>query len=118
MAAKTTPKKRAPKTAPTTVADFDAQMREIAPNGPITEDGSIRPIEIGVTPDLKLIHLFTLDGKRYFIPEKPPPFVTMTFMREARDPKIGQDQAIENFLYRLLGNEAKEALESSPLVSE
>lgn len=133
-----TPRKRAakrtsPKAAPITpepVEEFDAdaeleKLGFVGENGPIGEDGSIRPVKIGQrgrTPN-PMVDLFELDGVMYQIPSKPPPMLTFRYQRavngaqrikDAKRRKAATDKATEDFLVSLLGREALDALAESP----
>lgn len=127
MAANATARKRAPKKAAPkppeemSQAEFDAELARLGGDeGPIGEDGSIRPVQIGKrgrTPN-RLVTIFTLDDVEYQIPEKPSPAVLIKFMREARNRKVGVAAATENLLVTLLGQDGLDALAESPEVTE
>jgi hypothetical protein len=132
VAANTTARKRSPKkSAPApasepprriTEREFDAELAKLSADGegPIGEDGTIRPVQIGKrgrTPN-RLVTIFTLDGVDYQIPEKPSPAVLIKFLRESRNRKVGVRAATENLLVTLLGQEALDALAESPEVTE
>jgi hypothetical protein len=99
----------------------DIVVPELATDdGPIGEDGSIRPVKIGKrgrkAPEM--VTIFEIDGTEYQIPAKPSPAILIKFMREARSKKIGRNQAVENLLMTLLGQDALDALAESPDVTE
>ena len=124
------PVKRAPRkaaakaAAPAETALTDGELAalsdEPAHEGPIGEDGQIRPVQIGKrgrkAPEM--VTIFTIDDVDYKIPAKPSPAILIKFMREARNRKIGRNQAVENLLVTLLGQEALDALAESPDVTE
>lgn len=99
---------------------LDALLRTINPDGPINEDGSITPVSIGKRGALpnQLVKIFDIDGRDFFIPERPPALLTIQFMREARNPRVGKEQATENFLLDLIGAEAAEILRTDRRVME
>jgi hypothetical protein len=144
MAASTTPRKRAPrKTAAATAAptppeqqpDFDPD-EELAklfggPEGPIAEDGSIRPVEIGKrgrTPN-PMVDLFTLDGGKsyYQVPAKPPAMLAFRYQEQLRKclriknpvaQKAAMELATREMFVALLGQDALDALAESPEVTD
>jgi hypothetical protein len=128
-AAKKAPVKRAAPTPPPTDVDLgeltEEELAALAETpaddeGPIAEDGTIRPVEIGKrgrTPN-EMVTIFVLDGVDYQIPSQPSPAVLIKFMRESRNKKIGAAQAVENLLLNLLGQDALDALAESPEVTE
>lgn len=102
--------------------EFDQLITAPAEDGyvPINDDGTVNPVRIGKrgrTPN-PMVDLFELDGVMYQVPEKPSPVVTLKFLREARDRRIGVDKATENLLMALLGRDALDALAESPEVTE
>lgn len=123
-----TPRKRAPRKQAavvaepeTTGADLEALAKELDErDGPIGEGGEIRPVQIGKrgrkAPEM--VTIFEIDGTEYKIPAKPSPAVLIRFMREARNKKVGRNQAVENLLVTLLGQDALDALAESPDVTE
>lgn len=129
-AAKTSPRAAATTAAREQVAaEFDALAQEFdqlitAPDEdgyvPVNDDGTVNPVRIGKrgrTPN-PMVDLFELDGVMHQIPEKPSPVLTLKFLREARDRRVGVDKAIENLLLTLLGQDALDALAESPEVTE
>lgn len=130
--------KRAPKAAPVadqaqpeemSAEEMEALSRlEPSEDGPIAEDGSIRPVQIGKrgrTPN-ELTTIFHLDGVDYAIPAKPSPMLVLKWMRNCRVPK-GTDKkrarlivqaATQDVLLDLLGQDAMDALAGSPEVTE
>lgn len=84
-------------------------------DGPIAEDGSIRPVKMGKTAR-EMVDVFELDGKMYRVPKRINPMLTMRWQREART--VGQYAATENLLLTLLGQDAVDALAESPEVDE
>jgi hypothetical protein len=131
VSAPTRPKKAAakrPKAAPppsplVTEEDVTAALAAVE-NSPIAEDGTIRPVRIGKsgrTPN-QMVDLFELDGRMYQIPEKGKPAATLQFLRDLRDTSVPaamrQDAAVENFLIRLIGHDAWQALGDSPDTTE
>lgn len=103
-----------------TEEEMDDLLRRVNPDGPINEDGSITPVSIGRRGALpnQLVKIFDADGRDFFIPERPPAMLTMQFMRDARNPRVGKDQATENFLLDLIGAEACEILRTDRRVTE
>lgn len=103
----------------------------------VDEDGNIRPVEIGKkgrTPN-PVIHVFTLDGVKYGMPGRPNPAIMLKFQREwrkaSRLPQNGtragmkinpraeaQNAATMDLLLDMLGEEAIDALATSPEVGE
>lgn len=103
----------------------------------VDDDGNIIPVEIGKkgrTPN-PVIHVFTLDGVKYGMPSKPNPAVMLKFQREwrrsARLPQTGtragmkinpraeaQNAATMDLLLDMLGEDAIDALATSPDVGE
>jgi hypothetical protein len=132
VSAPTRPKKAAakrPKASPAspgplvTEEDVTAALAAVE-NSPIGEDGTIRPVRIGKsgrTPN-QMVDLFELDGRMYQIPEKGKPAATLQFLRDLRDTSVPaamrQDAAVENFLIRLIGHDAWQALGDSPDTTE
>jgi hypothetical protein len=131
----TTPRKRTPrkttgsKAAPAKALDIDESLAELGymgEQGPIAEDGSIRPIEVGKrgrTPN-PMVDLFTLDGGEsyYQIPAKPPAMLAFAYQEDLRrtlrikDPKrrkAAQDLATQALFIDLLGEDALLALRTS-----
>lgn len=88
-------------------------------DGPIGPDGEIRPVEIGKSGrvGVEMVHIFSIDDEKFFIPKDPNPAVMIQFMRELRDKRIGRDQAVENALLTVLGPGPLEALAASPQTS-
>lgn len=99
----------------------EAEMAELTAEYEIVNpDGSINPVEIGKagrTPN-KLVHIFTLDGEKHFVPEKPSAAAMVKFLKDARDRRVGRRVATENLLVDVLGEENLAALAASPEVSE
>jgi hypothetical protein len=96
-------------------AEAEAALDEIVETD---DDGRIKPVEIGKrgrTPN-QLVHLFTLDGRKFYVPEKPSPMVTLRFLRTMRTE--GQAAAVEELLLKTLGQEAVDALAASPDVED
>lgn len=61
------------------------------------------------------VHLFTLDGKDYFIPERIRPAVGLRYLYEL---KVKDEQyAIAGLLFAVLGEDAMDALSSSESVT-
>lgn len=120
MSAPTKPRKAAAKKAPDVEPDLSTLADEPAHEGPIGEDGEIRPVKIGKrgrkAPEM--VTIFEIDDVEYQIPAKPSPAVLIKFMREARSKKIGRAQAAENLLVTLLGQDALDALAESQDVTE
>lgn len=95
-------------------------------DGPIAEDGTIRPVQIGKRgrAPVEMTTVFILDDVEYAIPAKPNPALVLRWMMDSRMPKgvkvnskRGKAiayQATENVLVTLLGKEALEALSASP----
>lgn len=132
--------KKSPKAAPVTPAQPEVDTDELSDeelaalarampseDGPIAEDGSIRPVQIGKrgrTPN-EMTTIFTLDGTDYAIPAKPSPALVLKWMRACRVPKgAGKAKAkaivyaaTEDVLMTLLGQEALDALAESPDVT-
>jgi hypothetical protein len=130
----TTPRKRTPRKttgskAPAKALDIDESLAELGymgEQGPIAEDGSIRPIEVGKrgrTPN-PMVDLFTLDGGEsyYQIPAKPPAMLAFAYQEDLRrtlrikDPKrrkAAQDLATQALFIDLLGEDALLALRTS-----
>lgn len=121
MSAPTKPRKtRSPKAAPSPEPDVEALRAELDAAAPVGEDGSIQPVQIGKRgrAGQEMVTIFTLDGEDYSIPKNPNPALTLRFMRQARDPKIGAATATGNLMLSLLGQEALDALADSPETSE
>lgn len=95
-------------------------------DGPIAEDGTIRPVQIGKRgrAPVEMTTVFILDDVEYAIPAKPNPALVLRWMMDSRMPKgvkvnskRGKAiayQATENVLVTLLGQEALNALSASP----
>lgn len=99
--------------------DLDALREQLeSDEGPIGPGGEIRPVEIGKKGKKgpELVHIFTINGTRHFIPKNPTIAVLIQFLRDART--IGRDQAIENLLTSVLGERNLAALASSQEVDE
>lgn len=122
MSAQTSQRKTAAKkvgpaedVAPAALAELDGPAQD----GPIGEDGEIRPIQIGKrgrrAPEM--VTIFTIDDVEYQIPKEPSPGLLLKFMREARSRSVGQDVATMNLLTAMIGDEAVEALSESPDVT-
>jgi hypothetical protein len=112
------PAKKAPARlkAPMSLDELDEQLRDIDPSV-FDESGNIAPLDLDEREEAPEEHLFTLDGRRYMIPKEVPPILTMTFMREARDPRIGREYATERYLNAVLGEENLDALSKSRKVT-
>lgn len=87
--------------------------------GPIGEDGQIRPVQIGKRgrkgeAEVEMTTIFELDGVAYQIPKNPSPALVLRWMHDIR--KHGQLAAIEKMAFTLLGETAMEALAASPEV--
>lgn len=143
MSATTTAKKRAPRKAAAPrlterqreLAEIAAQTAEDTGNVELTpeeiaeltreykivnDDGSVNPVEIGKSgrrPN-QLVHIFTLDGEKHYVPEKPSAAAMVKFLKDARTKGIGRRAATENLLVDVLGEENLAALASSPEVDD
>lgn len=100
--------------------------------GPVQEDGTIRPVQIGKrgrsASSVEMTTVFILDDVEYQIPTRPNPALVLRWMMDSRMPKgvkvnskRGRAiayQATENVLMTLLGKEALDALAASPDVEQ
>lgn len=113
-----TPKQKKPTSPkpPRSLEELDEQLAAIDPSV-FDENGNIAPLDLDEREDAPAEHLFTLDGRKYMIPAEVPPILTMTFMREARDPRIGREYATERYLNAVLGEENLDVLSRSRKVS-
>lgn len=113
-----TPKQKKPTLPkpPRSLEELDEQLAAIDPSV-FDENGNIAPLDLDEREDAPEEHLFTLDGRKYTIPAEVPPILTMTFMREARDPRIGREYATERYLNAVLGEENLDVLSRSRKVS-
>lgn len=104
------------------VARLEAQIAEDqrAPESPVGPDGAIRPVEVGWAgiAGPAMAHIFSIEGKKYFIPERPSPAIMLRFMREVRDPRVGRDAAVDNAMMALLGKPALDALCEYPQTTD
>jgi hypothetical protein len=67
-------------------------------------------------PEIPQIHLFTLDGREYFIPERIRPAVGLKYLYTLKTQ--GEQHAVAELLFAVLGNDAMAALSDSDAVTE
>lgn len=77
---------------------------------PIDFDSRPKPAEV------EKVHLFTLDGKDYFIPERIRPAVGLRYLYDLKTE--GEQFAIAGMLFAVLGQETMNALSSSESVTQ
>lgn len=101
-------------------AEIDAELAEAGDASPIGPDGEIRPVIIGRTGSSgpEKVHIFSIDDVDYHIPKNPNAAVMLTFLREARSKRVGQDLAVMNAMVTMLGQDAMDALMESQDVSD
>lgn len=58
--------------------------------------------------DPNKVHLFTLADKRYYMDKVVPPNIAFRYLRDIR--KQGQEKALANVIYDVMGDEAMDAL--------
>jgi len=76
----------------------------------------MEPVQIGQRePEpVEMRTLFVIDGTEYKVPAKPDPRLGLRFIREARDPQIGANEALARLTVDFLGEDNLRALEESP----
>lgn len=122
-----TAKKRVKKAAaPAVRAEDDVDIEALAVSltdvGPIGPDGEVRPVQIGKRgrPGVEMVHIFSLDDTDYFIPKKPNRLLLVGYLRSMKKARTQdeQDAATLDLLLSLLGKNAVDALQNSPLTTD
>ena len=106
-----------------TMAELESELARLATDDSvIAADGSIRPVEIGKRgrKGADQVHIFTLEGTKFYIPAVPNRLVLSNYLRKMRAARTqgAADEATLDLLMKLLGRDAVEQLESSPEVAE
>lgn len=91
-------------------AELDAKFADTGPIGP---DGEIRPVEVGKAgkAGTEMVHIFSLNGEKFYIPKRPPIAVMLRFMRDVRKKGEGaRYAAVEQAMMSMLGKSKLDAL--------
>lgn len=87
---------------------------------PIGPDGEIRPVEVGRKGKTgpEMTHIFTVDGRKYYVPKRPTPALMLQFLTDLQDPRVGRDGAVMTAFTSMVGKAGMRALAESPDTDE
>lgn len=118
MSAPTKPKKASPRARKPKVEEADVLLAAVSP---FDADGNPIPVVIGDGPTTdEQVHVFTLDGRDYFIPKHPNRLILSDYLRAIRTATtaLEQDAATLDLISAMLGDDGLAALKDRRVSSE